>query len=96
MSSDPDVKVSYYTKPDQVLLVAATNKRVKPSATVTIDLVGLGLDPDNISEAYRSGPFTVTPDPDNMLRLGFPEHNSLPFLSNDNGFASYVWLRSDQ
>ena len=44
-SSDSNVKISYYKKPLQVLFTAATNKRQPPTAKITIDLVGLGLNP---------------------------------------------------
>jgi len=91
-SSHPDVKVSYYTKPEQILLVAATNKRTKPSATVTVDLVGLGLDPGNISATFGFGG-SVDLSPyifGAVLSLPFPS-----LLVNDIGYVNYLWIRSD-
>ena len=85
-SSSPDVKVSYYTKPGQILLIAATNKRQKPHATVAIDLIGLGLNPAKLSVyAGTNGPIPYTPPgADGILRLSFPDQ------TNNGG---YVWIR---
>jgi hypothetical protein len=86
-SSDPDVKVSYYTRPGQVLLAAATNRRHAPTAKITLDLAGLGLNPSRLSvKAALGGPIDVRPDSDGKLRLNFPDQANV---------GGYVWLTSD-
>jgi len=86
-SSSSDIVATYYQKPHNVLLAVATNKRVKPSATVTLDLPGLGIDAKSLSiETGTGSPISASPDPDGKLRLKFPEQ------TNEGG---YVWLRSE-
>ena len=90
-SSHADVKVSYHVKPHQVLLVAATNKRTKPSATVTVDLTGLGLDPGNITGSFGTG------GPVNLAPYISGSTLSLPYpaMLDNGGRSNYLWIRSD-
>ena len=98
-STNSDVKVSYHIKPQNVLLVAATNKFVKPNAAITIDLPALGIDPAHLRGWYCTPyltPLYVQPDMDGKLILDYPgqDENGLGVLSNNWGFPNYVWLQS--
>jgi hypothetical protein len=88
-SSNPDVKVSYYVKTKQVLLVAATNKRVQPTATIMVNLPGLGLNPASFTATLGGAAVTLTPDGSGKLNLTFPSQ-----LTVTGGYMNYLWLRS--
>jgi len=87
-SSHPDVIVSFYRKSGSVLIAAATPKRERPSAAVTVDLKALGLATGNLTITTGDGrPISNLPEPDadGKLRLAFPEAV---------GEGVYVWLRN--
>lgn len=86
-SSHPDVKVTYYKKPKQILLVAATNRHRVPEATITVDVKALGLEPPRL-RVYVGLRDTLEarPDADGKLRLAFP---------GQTNYGGYLWLRSD-
>ena len=98
-STNPDVKVSYHTKPQNILLVAATNRYDKPASTITIDLPALGIDPAHLRAWYTLPNFIPTylePDVDGKLVLDYPgqDENGYGIISNSWGIPNYLWLQS--
>ena len=84
-SSTPDVKVSYYKRPGTILLCAATNKRARPAASVSINLAALGINPNHFS-VKRFGQSIINSNQVNgTLTLSFLDN-----LSNPSGVADYV------
>jgi hypothetical protein len=84
-SDHADVKVSYYKRPGTIMLSAATNKRVRPAASVSINLPALGIDPNHFS-IKRYGKTRIYSTPVNgVLTLSFLDH-----LANMGGNAEYV------
>ena len=84
-SDHAEVKVSYYKRPGTIMLSAATNKRVRPTASVSIDLPALGIDPNHFS-IKRYGKTRIYSAPVNgVLTLSF-----LDQLANTGGNAEYV------
>jgi hypothetical protein len=84
-SDHADVKVSYHKRPGTIMLSAATNKRVRPTASVSINLPALGIDPNHFS-IKRYGRTRIYSTPVNgVLTLSFLDH-----LANMGGNAEYV------
>lgn len=104
-SSDPNVRVSYYTKPHQVLLVAATTKVTAQTAIIDINLPAFGIDPVNLKGWYwrqyeLNGPDLMASgqiDVNGHLRLEYPGINEGGFgpLANVYGNSNYLWLASN-
>jgi hypothetical protein len=98
-STNSDVKVSYHIKPQNVLLVAATNRYDKPASTITIDLPALGIDPAHLRAWYTFPnfiPVYLEPDVDGKLVLDYPgqDENGYGIISNSWGIPNYLWLQS--
>jgi hypothetical protein len=72
-SSNPEVKVSYYSKPHEVLVIAATNKRIPTTAVITIDLKVIGMDLMKSKASTASGPLDAKTDANGKLALRYPE-----------------------
>jgi|GEM_PF-4879751 len=73
ISSNPDVNVSYYSKPHEVLVITATNKRIPTTGVITIDMTAIGLDPVKSRVSTASGPLDARSDANGKLSLRYPE-----------------------
>ncbi len=100
ISSNPNVIVSYFKKPGNILLAAATAKRKIPNAVITIDLKALGLNPSKVTVTTGLGvPIKGIETPiDGKLKLRFPEQtNSYYFRTHPpkemikRGY--YIWIK---
>lgn len=87
-SSNPDIVVSSYRKPHNILLAVATNKRSKPNGMVSVNLKALGIDTTKLTVTTGAGAaIDAKPDSDGVLMLRFP---------NQTNAGNYVWLSDNR